>query len=48
MTHLNIKAEVLEVSPPIQIATRSGYYTNMVNALIADETGTIKLTLLGS
>ena len=48
MEHLNIKAEVLEVSQPIQIATRFGFYTNIVNALIADETGTIKLSLLGS
>ena len=48
MEHLNIKAEVLEVSQPIQIATRFGNYTNMMNALIADETGTIKLSLLGS
>jgi hypothetical protein len=48
MEHLNIKAEVLEVSQPIQIATRFGSYTNIVNALIADETGTIKLSLLGS
>jgi hypothetical protein len=48
MEHLNIKAEVLEVSQPIQIATRFGSYANMVNALIADETGTIKLSLLGS
>jgi hypothetical protein len=48
MEHLNIKAEVLEVSQPIQIATRFGFYANIVNALIADETGTIKLSLLGS
>jgi len=48
MKHLNIKAQVLEVSQPIQIATRSGFYANLANALIADETGTIKLSLLGS
>ena len=48
MEHLNIKAEVLEVSQPIQIATKFGFYANIVNALIADETGTIKLSLLGS
>jgi len=48
MKHLNINARVLEVSQPIQIATRSGFYTNVANALIADETGTIKLSLLGS
>jgi len=48
MKRLNLAAEVLEVSPPIQIATRFGYYTNMINILIADETGTIKLSLLGA
>mgnify|MGYP006271106691 FL=1 len=48
MKRLNMKAQVLEVSQPIQITTRSGFYTNLINALIADETGTIKLSLLGS
>jgi hypothetical protein len=48
MKRLNIKAQVLEVSQPIQIATRSGCYTNLSIALIADETGTINLSLLGS
>jgi len=47
MKYLNIKAEVLEVSQPIQIVTKFGFHTNVVNALIADETGTIKLSLLG-
>ena len=48
MRRLNIKAKVLEVSPPIQIVTRFGNYANMVNVLIADETGVIKLSHLGS
>jgi len=48
MKHLKINARVLEVSQPKQITTRSGFYTNVANALIADETGTIKLSLLGS
>ena len=48
MKCLNLAAEVLEVSQPIQIATRFGNYANMINVLIADETGTIKLSLLGS
>jgi hypothetical protein len=48
MKNINIKAEVLEVSKPILITTKFGNNTNIVNALIADETGTIKLTLLGS
>ncbi len=48
MKHLNLKAKVLQVSQPIQIATKFGFYANVVNALIADETGTINLSLLGS
>jgi len=48
MKHLNLTAEILEVSPPIQITTRFGNCANIINALIADETGTIKLSLLGS
>jgi len=48
MRRLNINARVLKVSQPIQIATRSGFYANLANALIADETGTINLSLLGS
>jgi replication factor A1 len=48
MKNLNIIARVLEVSQPIQIVTRSGFYANLANALITDETGTINLSLLGS
>jgi len=48
MRRLNIIARVLEVSQPIQIATKFGFHTNLINTLIADETGTIKLSLLGS
>jgi len=48
MKHLNLTAEILEVSPPIRITTRFGNYANIINALIVDETGTIKLSLLGS
>jgi hypothetical protein len=48
MKRLNLTAEVLRVSQPIQISTRFGNYANIMNALIADETGTIELSLLGS
>ena len=47
MKHVDTKARVLEISQPIQIATRSGFYANVVNALIADGTGTVRLSLLG-
>lgn len=48
MRRLNINARVLKMSQPIQIATRYGLYANLANAIIADETGTINLSLLGS
>jgi len=48
MRRLNIVARVLKVSKPIRIATRSGFYANLANALISDETGTINLSLLGA
>jgi hypothetical protein len=48
MKRLNLTAEVLKVSQPIQIATRFGMYTKIINVLISDETGIIKLSLLGS
>jgi len=47
MKHLNLTVEVLKVSQSVQIATRFGIYTNMINVIIADETGTIKLNLFG-
>jgi len=45
MKRINIKARVLEVSQPMVVATRFGSYVNVANALITDETGTIKLPL---
>jgi hypothetical protein len=48
MKRISIDAQVLEVSQPMQIATSSAFYTNLVNALIGDETGTINLSLLGA
>jgi len=45
MRRLNIKARVVEVSPPRLVTTRFGSYANVANALITDETGTIQLTL---
>jgi replication factor A1 len=45
MSHVNLKAKVLEVSQPKRVATRYGNYASLAKALIADETGTIKLCL---
>ncbi|MEM2970735.1 MAG: hypothetical protein QXR63_07395, partial [Candidatus Bathyarchaeia archaeon] len=38
----------LKVSQPIQIATRFGSYAIIVNAKIADDTGTINLSIFRS
>jgi len=45
MKRINIKARVLEVSQQRLVTTRFGFYANVANALITDETGTIQLPL---
>ncbi len=45
MTQIYLKAKVLEISKPNLVHTRYGNYASVANALIADETGTIKLCL---
>jgi ssDNA-binding replication factor A large subunit len=45
MKHVNLKAEVLEVTPKKRVITRYGNYASLAKALIADETGKIKLCL---
>lgn len=45
MKKVNLKAKVLEIAKPTLVFTRFGNYANVTNALIADETGTIKLCL---
>jgi replication factor A1 len=48
MRRLNLIARVLKVSKPIHIATSSGFYADLSNAIISDETGTINLSLFGA
>lgn len=45
MKQVNLKAKVLEIAKPTLVFTRFGNYATVANALIADETGTIKLCL---
>jgi len=45
MKRVNISARVLEVSQQRLVTTRFGFYANVANALITDETGTIQLPL---
>jgi len=45
MTQVRLKAKVLEISKPKLVYTRYGNCASVANALIADETGTIKLCL---
>lgn len=45
MKKVNLKARVLEIAKPAYVVTRFGNYARVANALIADETGTIKLCL---
>ncbi len=45
MKQVTLKAKVIEITKPILVVTRFGNYANVANALIADETGKIKLSL---
>ena len=45
MTQVCLKAKVLEIPKPNVVYTRYGNYASVANALIADETGTIRLCL---
>ena len=45
MNHVNLKARILEVAEPKHVVTRFGNHAAIAKALIADETGTIKLCL---
>jgi len=45
MRHINLKAKILEVAEPKHVVTRYGNHASVAKALIADETGTIKLCL---
>lgn len=45
MKHINVKARVLEIPDPTLVFTRFGGSANVTNALIADKTGTIRLSL---
>jgi replication factor A1 len=45
MKKVNVKARVLEIAKPVVVFTRFGNYASVANALIADETGTIKLCM---
>ncbi len=45
MTQVCLKAKVLEIPKPSLVYTRYGNYASVANALIADETGSIRLCL---
>jgi replication factor A1 len=45
MKRINVKAEVLEIPKPAQVHTQFGNSVMVVNALVGDETGKIKLCL---
>jgi len=45
MRQVNLKARVLEIPRPKLVFTRFGNYASVANALIADETGTVRLCL---
>jgi len=47
MNDVNVKAKVSELSEPREVVTRFGSVTTLTEAVLEDETGSIKLTLWG-
>jgi len=47
MNNLNLKAKVAEMTEPREVMTKFGTVTNLIEATLEDETGSIKLTLWG-
>jgi replication factor A1 len=45
MHHVSLKAKVMEITKPKQVFTRYGNYASLAKAVVADETGEIKLCL---
>jgi replication factor A1 len=45
MKHVNLRAKVQEIPKPAQVHTQFGNTAMVVNAIVGDETGTIKLCL---
>jgi len=45
MKQVYLRAKVLEIAKPTMVFTRFGNYASVANALIKDDTGTIKLCL---
>lgn len=45
MKKVSVKGKVLEIARPTLVFTRFGNYASVANALIGDETGTVKLCL---
>lgn len=47
MNNVSLRAKVVELSEPREVVTRFGSVTNLTEATLEDETGSIKLTLWG-
>jgi len=45
MKKVNLKAKIIEVSPPTFVVTRFGNCASVANAMVSDDTGKIKLCL---
>jgi replication factor A1 len=47
MNSVNIKAKITELKEPREIMTKFGTATTLTEAVLEDDTGTVKLTLWG-
>lgn len=48
MNNVNIKAKVIELKESREVTTKFGTITTLTEAVLEDETGTIKLSLWGN
>jgi len=48
MNNVNIKAKIAELKEPREVMTKFGNTTTLTEAILEDDSGTIKLTLLGN
>ena len=47
MSNINLNAKVIGISEPREVMTKFGTATTLVEAVLQDESGSIKLTLWG-
>jgi replication factor A1 len=45
MRRVDVTAKILEISPPREVTTRTGEQSRVADAMVSDDSGSVKLTL---